>query len=387
MNLLDLILVLLAVSAAVGGYRLGLLARVVSWLGLVVGVLLGAALLPDLMGRLHGASDMSLVLVAVATLLGCALVGQGLGLTLGSKLHIALPDGPARRVDRAAGAVSGTFGVLVGLWLLLPTLASVPGWTSDQARTSLIASEVNSYFPNPPDTIEALRRVVGEESFPQVLDALEPAPDPGPAPAASGLSQPVVDSAAASTVKVQGLACDRVQEGTGFVVAEDLVVTNAHVVAGEPATEVVLNDGTVEEATVVAFDPVRDLAVLRVDSLNRAALQLQNAEVGDVGGVFGHPGGGALEISPFQVGDEIVALGKDIYDRQDSRREVLVLAAELRPGDSGSALIDVDGNVIGVAFAVAPDRGDVAYALTLDELRAVLGGDLSTPRATGDCLV
>lgn len=387
MNFLDLILVLLAVSAAIGGYRLGLLARMASWLGLVAGVLLGAAVLPDLMRRLQGASDISLVLVAVATLLGCALVGQGLGLTLGSRLHIALPDGPARRVDRAAGAVSGTIGVLVGLWLLLPTLAAVPGWTAEQARTSLIASEVNNYFPNPPDTIEALRRVVGDESFPQVLDALEPAPDPGPAPAASGLSQPVVDAAAAATVKVQGVACDRVQEGTGFVALEDHVVTNAHVVAGEDATEVVLNDGTVEDATVVAFDPVRDLAVLRVDGLDRAPLPLQNAEIGEIGGVFGHPAGGGLEISPFQVGDEITALGKDIYDRQDSRRQVLVMAAELQPGDSGSALVDAEGNVIGVAFAVAPDRGDVAYALTLDELRTVLTGDLSSPRDTGDCLV
>src|SRR4029450_5172534 len=185
MNLLDLILVLLAISAAVGGYRLGLLVRVARWLGLIAGVLRGAGVLPGLMRRLHGASDMSLVLVAVATLLGCALVGQGLGLTLGSRLHIALPDGPARRVDRFAGAVSGTIGVLVGLWLLLPTLASVPGWTAEPARTPLIASEVDSYFPNPPDPIEALRRVVGEESFPQVLDALEPAPDPGPAPEAA----------------------------------------------------------------------------------------------------------------------------------------------------------------------------------------------------------
>ncbi len=386
MNLLDLILVLLAVSAAIGGYRLGFLVRVVSWLGLVAGVLLGAMLLPGLMRRLHEASDVSKLLVQVATLLGLALVGQGIGMTLGSKLHIALPNGPARRVDRVAGAVSGTIGVLVLLWLLLPTLASAPGWTAEQARNSLIASEVDTYFPNPPDTIEALRRVVGEESFPQVLDALEPAPDPGPAPEAAGLSPQVVSAAAASTVKVQGVACDRVQEGTGFVVAEELVVTNAHVVAGEDATEVALNDGRVEDATVVAFDPVRDLAVLRVEGLDRGALPLDNAEVGDIGGVFGHPGGGDLEISPFEVADEITALGKDIYDRQDSRRQVLVLAAELQPGDSGSALVDGEGNVIGVAFAVAPDRNDVAYALTLDELRAVLDQDLTTARDTGDCL-
>lgn len=387
MNLLDLILVLMAVSAAVGGHRLGLVARVVSWLGLVAGVLLGAAILPELMRGLQGASDVSLVLVAVATLLGCALVGQGLGLTIGSKLHIALPDGAARQFDRGAGAVLGVVGVLVGLWLLLPTLGSVPGWTAEQARTSIIAREVDSYFPDPPDTIQALRRVVGDEPFPQVLDALQPAPDPGPAPADAGLSQAVVDTAAASAVKVQGEACNRIQEGSGFVVADDLVVTNAHVVAGEDETQVQLANGSVEDATVVAYDPVRDLAVLRVNGLDLAPLPLRDADVGDIGGVFGHPGGGPLEISAFQVGDEITAVGTDVYDRQDSRRQVLVLASELRPGDSGAALIDAAGNVIGVAFAVAPDKTDVAYALSLNELRPVLDQDLTTPRDTGDCLV
>ncbi|HEY3139860.1 MAG TPA: MarP family serine protease [Acidimicrobiales bacterium] len=387
MNLLDLILVLLGLSAAIGGYRLGLLARVVSWMGFGIGVLIGAAIVPDLLRRLQGASDVSLVLVAIATLLGCALIGQGLGLTLGSKLHIALPEGPLRTVDRYAGSVSGTIGVLVGLWLLLPTLAAVPGWTAEQARTSVIASEVDNYFPPPPDAVEAMRRVVGDESFPQVLDRLQPAPDPGPAPEASALTQELADSVAESTVKVQGEACDQIQEGSGFVVAEELIVTNAHVVAGEDSTRVELNDGSLEEADVVAYDPVRDLAVLRVNGLNRPPLDMRDANVGDIGGAFGHPLGGPLTISPFRVGEEITALGMDIYDRQDSRRQVLVLAASLQPGDSGAALIDSQGRVIGVAFAVAPDDKDaVAYALALDELRAVMSTNLTTTDDTGSCL-
>jgi S1-C subfamily serine protease len=386
-NLLDFILVLLAISAAVGGYRLGMLARLVSWLGAGLGVLLGAAILPALMRRLQDASDVSLVLVAVATLLGTALVGQGIGLTLGSRLHIALPDGPVRQVDRGAGSVLGVFGVLVGLWLLLPTLGSVPGWTAEQARGSRIAREVDGAFPAPPDTMQALRRVVGDEPFPQVFDALQPAPDPGPPPAASGLSTGVANQAVAATVKVEGIACSRIQDGSGFVVAPGLVVTNAHVVAGEDETEVHLDDGSERDAVVVAFDPSRDLAVLRVEDLDRAPLPLRDAEIGDVGGVFGHPGGGNLEISPFKVGDEITAVGTDIYDREQSRREVLVLASDLAPGDSGAALVDTRGNVVGIAFAVAPDKPGVAYALALEELREILATDLTTPRGTGDCLV
>lgn len=387
MNLLDFILVMLAISAGIGGYRLGLLARLVSWLGAGLGVLLGAAILPALMRRLQDASEVSLVLVAAATLLGTALVGQGIGLTLGSRLHIALPDGPVRQADRAAGSVIGVIGVLVGLWLLLPTLASAQGWPSEQAHGSRIAREVSDVFPDPPDTMQALRRVVGDDPFPQVFDGLQPAPDPGPPPAASGLSTGVANQAVAATVKVEGIACNRIQDGSGFVVAPGLVVTNAHVVAGEDETEVQLDDGSKRDAVVVAFDPRRDLAVLQVEDLSREPLPLRDAEIGDIGGVFGHPGGGELEISPFKVGDEITAVGTDIYDRDRSRRQVLVLASELAPGDSGAAMVDTQGNVVGIAFAVAPDKPGVAYALALDELREVLATDLSAPEDTGDCLV
>jgi len=138
---------------------------------------------------------------------------------------------------------------------------------------------------------------------------------------------------------------------------------------------------------VVAFDPRRDLAILRVRNLGVAPLTLRDAKVGDRGGVFGHPGGGQLTISPFRVSEEITAVGSDVYDREESRRDVLVLASNLHPGDSGSALVDPKGDVVGVAFAVAPDKRGVAYALDLSELRPILKSDLSTARDTGDCLV
>jgi S1-C subfamily serine protease len=126
--------------------------------------------------------------------------------------------------------------------------------------------------------------------------------------------------------------------------------------------------------------------VLRVPGLKAAPLPLRDAEVGDVGGVFGHPGGGPLEVSPFQVAEQITAVGQDVYDEARSERKVLVLASDLAPGDSGAALVDPQGQVVGLAFAVAPDKGGVAYALALDEVRAVLDGDLSSAVATGDCL-
>ena len=137
-------------------------------------------------------------------------------------------------------------------------------------------------------------------------------------------------------MRIEGEACSRIQEGSGFFVADDLVVTNAHVVAGEDDSDVVLSDGSRMDGTVVAFDPVRDLAVLRTSGADRPALPLDGADVGTSGGVFGHPGGGPLEISPFQVGEQITAVGTDIYDSRRSERKVLVLAADLAPGDSGA---------------------------------------------------
>ncbi|HKA83506.1 MAG TPA: MarP family serine protease [Acidimicrobiales bacterium] len=385
--MLDVVLVLAAVGAAVGGYRLGFVARATSWAGLALGVTVGALALPPLLRQVRGSSDVTIALVAIAALVGSALLGQALGLVLGTRLHVALPHGPVRRVDKAVGALLGIVGLLVALWLLLPTLADVPGVTSEQARGSVIARKVNALFPEAPDTLQALRRLVGDNPFPQVFEALRPSPDPGVVPRASGLSDSLAATVAASIVKIEGEACSRIQEGSGFFVADDLVVTNAHVVAGEDDSDVILADGSRLDGTVVAFDPARDLAVLRTSGADRAPLRLDRAEVGTSGGVFGHPRGGPLEISPFEVGEEITAVGTDIYDSSRSERDVLVLAADLAPGDSGGALVDPRGQVVGVAFAIAPDRPSVAYALAVDEVTAVLSGDLSRERDTGNCLV
>ncbi len=387
MNVFDVALVVLAVFAAAGGYRLGFVARAASWIGLAVGAVAGAFLLPEVLPQVQDASDATVTLVAVGLLVGTALIGQALGLVLGSRLHAELPPGAVRRTDQVAGGLIGIVGVLVAVWLLLPVLAHVPGWTAEQARGSVIAREVRSAFPDPPDTLEALRRVVGEDLSPQVFESLTPAPDTGSSPGSSGVSTEMANQVVRSTVKVEGVACSRIQEGSGFFVAEDLVVTNAHVVAGETDSIVELSDGSTLDADVVAFDPRRDLAVLRTRGGGRPPLPLADAEVGETGGVFGRPGGGPLEISPFRVADRITAVGRDIYDSGSTSRDVLVLASDLAPGDSGSALVDPQGRVVGVAFAIAPDRPGVAYALAIDELEAVLAGDLSTERDTGGCLV
>ena len=386
MNTLDLIVLAAAVGAAVGGYRLGLLARVASWIGMAAGLLVGIQVLPPVLRAMEEGSDQQLLFVTLGVLLGCAFIGQALGLFVGARLHVALPGASVRSVDRGAGAAAGVLGVLVSLWLLLPVIADVRGWVALQARTSTFAGLVHDRLPEAPDALATLRRLVGGDQFPRVFDALQPAPDLGPPPSAPGIPQEVVDQVVLSTVKVEGVACDRIQEGSGFVALPELVVTNAHVVAGQDETVVERSDGSEVTATVVAFDPRRDLAILRVPGLNRAALPLADTDVGGTGAVFGHPGGGPLRVAPYSVGREVTATGTDIYDQQRTEREVLILAASLAPGDSGAGLVDPQGQVVGVAFAIAPDKPNVAYALDIEELQAVLAGNLSQPVDTGPCL-
>ena len=384
MNTLDLLVVMAALGAAVSGYRLGFLARVTSWLGMALGAVLGDQIAGTILDRIDAPSEGQALAVVVGTLLGCAFLGQALGLVVGQRLRHVLPFGGVRQADRVAGAGAGVLGVVLALWLLLPIMAEKNGWFSVQARTSALAEAVDENLPEPPNS--ALRQYLTEGQLARVVEGLERAPDVGPPPAASGLPQAVVDRVVASTVKVEGVACRRIQEGSGFVVGPDLVVTNAHVVAGEDETVLERSDGSEVRAEVVAFDANRDLAVLRADDIDRSALPLGDTEVGGTGAVFGHPGGGPLRVAPFQVGREVRARGTDIYDRNETEREVLVLAAALRRGDSGGALVDAEGAVVGVAFAIAPDRDGVAYALAMSELQAVLAGNLSTEVDTGPCL-
>ena len=389
MNLLDLIIVAAAAAAAAGGWRLGFLARVVSWVGLALGLVIAARFLPAAVRTFEGPDPTSKLLIAGVVLLGGAFVGQGLGLLIGSSLRRFVPLGPLQAVDSAVGAVVGALGVVVSVWILLPAIADVPGSVSRQARHSAVARFIDARLPSPPDTLQALRRVVGETNFPKVFDTLRPAPDTGPPPETTGIPEPVLAQVARSTVKVTGVACSRTQEGSGFSAGPDLVVTNAHVVAGHRPgrTEVLRPDGARLDATVVTFDAGRDLAVLRVPGLGQRPLRVGNGSVGDSGAVFGHPNGqDQLRIAPAAIRQRVDAVGRDLYDTRATRRDVFILAAALQPGDSGAALVNPAGAVMGVAFAIAPDKSGTAYAVTSDELRTVLDVPRSGAVSAGPCL-
>jgi S1-C subfamily serine protease len=390
MNFLDLVVLGAAALAGYLGYRMGFVRRLASWVGLAVGVVLAVTFVPDIANALKGSPPRTRLLASLAFVLLVATLAQGVGFAIANALHSRFASRMGthlRTSDRVAGAVLGATGVFLMMWLLIPALASSPGWPARAVRDSAVARAIDRIAPSPPSESETLGRLVGDETFPEVFDTLT-SPDAG-SPPAGGVSRDVAEAVTRSTVRVDGVACDRVQEGTGFVAGDGLVVTNAHVVAGETHTHIDTSDGRRLDTAVVAFDPNRDLAILRVPGLGLPALPEGQGHVDDTGALFGHPGGGPLREAPMRIAEQIVAHGTNIARTASTEREVFVLAATTRPGDSGAPVVDQQGRVVGVMFAYDISRQTTAYALTRNELDAVLAPVVTNGAravSTGDCL-
>jgi S1-C subfamily serine protease len=387
-NVLDVMLLTALAAAVVGGWRLGFAHRLASWAGLAAGLTVAVLSLPRLSEALAPAAPRARLLAVLAFLIGAALCGQAAGLAVG--LLVARARGRALvaggALDRTAGAVLGAAGVLVLGWLTLPALTSATGWPARAARHSLVLSSLERVAPPPPATLRALGRLVADAPYPEVFARVTGAPEAGLPPRVD-LPAPARRRAAAAVVRVRGRACEVIQEGTGFLVGPGLVLTNAHVVAGERRTVLEHPGSGPRLATVVAFDPLRDLALLRTDAPRRPVLGLRDAAVGDDVAVFGYPRGGPLRVAPARVAERILAAGTDITRQARSERDVLVIAARLAPGDSGAPLVAPDGRVVGIAFAVDPASATTAYALSVAEIRAFLA-ELPLPATgTGPCLV
>lgn len=390
MNRLDVACVVLSALALVGGYRLGLVHRLAAWAGIAAGGLAALWLIPRIVGKVDPNADFATEgprrLLAAAAVLGVgALLGQLLGSLVGSRLRRAVTDRRLGRHDSVLGAVLGLVGLLVGLWVSLPSMAQVPGWPSREARGSTVARWLNEALGSPPGLLDNLGRSVGITGLPKVFEDLRQTPEVEAPPGGPLVSAEVLARAGASTLKVMGPACGQIQTGSGWVAEPGLVVTNAHVVAGTESVRLEDADGTRFAADVVAFDPRHDLALVAAPGLAAAALPTGDVEHGDVGVALGYPGGGPFSVSNFVVSRRISAIGRDIYDRSSIKRDVYELGADLHPGNSGGPMVDTEGRVAGVVFAIAPDRGTVAYAITNDQVQELLGAQRDESTSTGPC--
>jgi S1-C subfamily serine protease len=384
---MDAVIAIAAIAAAIGGWRFGFVARLLAWAGVALGLMVGIRFVPGVVTAFGGTAPDDRVTVALLFLVLVATLGQGVGLAVGALVHRLRPEVRGLPAwDRAAGAAVGVVGVLALLWMTIPSLTTAEGWPARLSRGSAFVALIDDFAPEQPSRFAAWGRTISEAPYPSALGPLDDPPDPGPPPELV-IPRAVDERVRQSVVKVSGQACSQMQEGSGWVAAPGLVVTNAHVVAGETDTTVLTDDNRELDAEVVAFETSRDIAVLRVEGLDAPPLRRADGDVGDAGAVYGHPGGAQLRVAPARIAQEIIATGTDIYRTSKSRRRVYILAARLAAGDSGAPLVNRQGAVIGVAFAIDPARKGRAYAVADDEVNPVLRAVQETPVDTGDCLV
>jgi S1-C subfamily serine protease len=205
-------------------------------------------------------------------------------------------------------------------------------------------------------------------------------------PAVAG--DPEVTAAAQRVVKIRSLGCGGEVFGSGFPVASNYIISNAHVVAGTNHTHVLTPDGRSLPAAIVLFDPERDVSILHVPGLNLAPLAQADARRGTPGATIGYPGGGNETIRAAAVRAQVEAIGRDIYGEKEVARQIYVLQADIHPGNSGGPMVDSAGRVLGVVFANSTSNPQEGYALTDAEVAPDIQAGVGRTGAissTGQC--
>ena len=349
MSTADWIVLGVVVLFGLYGLSKGLVRGALSLAGFALGAYVGARLAPTVLEE--GSPYGPLVALGGAILGGTLLssVAEILGVTLRSTLGV-IPG--LRALDSVAGLLLGAAAGLVLSWAVGAVLLYLPGQSElrRSVQDSAILSRINESFP-PERLLETLERV-------DPLGVLVGPPATVPPPQAAIARDPDVGSAAASVVRISGVACGLGIEGSGWIAGRWLVVTNAHVVAGIERPQVDRQDGRPLDAIVVAFDSRNDLAVLLVKGLNGRALPLAEPESGAPVAILGYPENGPLTRTPGRLGATGDFLSRDAYGRGPVRRSVTAIRGAVRPGNSGGPAVDARGRVRTTIFARRPgERG------------------------------
>jgi S1-C subfamily serine protease len=381
-SVVDVVIVVFALAMAAIGWELGLIRSALPLLGFLVGVAAGSRLGPALLAG--GADSRYAPIVTLVVALFAGSVMASLMEAISDRVATRLgPAGVLKALDGLGGAIlfaalafliAWTFGAVV-------LQAASPG--SREIREAVAGSKVlsalNDALPPSGPLLNILRRV---DPVPAVRG---PNADVGP-PDAAVLTRPPVARARASVVKIVGTACGLGLEGSGWVAGNDLIVTNAHVVAGEDDTSVIVPVAGVElSAQVVAYQPRDDLAVLRVANLGLPALRMVAPSVGDRAAVLGYPENGSFHAEPARVGRSGTVQTQDSYGRGSIKRSVLPFRGVVRSGNSGGPLVDADGRVAGTVFAANESKPAGGLAVPDARVKGVLDGGLQ-PTDTGPCV-
>lgn len=388
MNWLDILIIIFVVASLLRGLEVGFARQFFSTTGFIGGLLAGAWLQGKLITLVD--TPASKTVLALTVILGCAFILMALGEYIGLKIKFKLKETRLiDRLDRVLGSILAIVTILAVVWLTAAMFRGVPSdiWRRAIAGSRIVAV-LNNNLPPAPNVISGIGHLIDPNVFPQVFIGMEPQlQTDAPLPELGDL-RPAVEKARESVVKIQGQGCGGIVEGSGFVAADNLVVTNAHVVAGVENPQVI-DIAAARTATVVWFDPNLDLAILRANDLAGEPLDLdkQIAVRGTASVVLGYPQGHGFTASPSIVLDSFNARGRDIYNQNITEREVYAINADVRQGNSGGPLLDADGEVIGVIFAQSVNQDEVGYAFTVNQLASALdqSQDRHNALSTGRC--
>ena len=388
---LDLAVLAVAFVAAISGWRSGALGSLLSFVGVVLGAVAGVLLAPHVVSHITG--PRTKLFVTLFLILALVVIGEIAGVVLGRAVRGAIRHRTLRFFDSVIGVGLQLVAVLAAAWLLAYLLTS-----SDQpnlaaaVRGSKVVEQVNRVAPDwlrsVPNRLSALWDTSG---MPDVLQPFDGTPKlPVDAPDAALAGDAVVAVTRSSVVKIRGVApgCQKVLEGSGFVVSPNRVMSNAHVVAGSDTVTVEV-DGETYDAGVVSYDPNADISILDVPDLPSPPLAFAEtpAPTGTDAVVMGYPGGGDFVATPARVREVIELNGPDIYRTTTVTREVYTIRGTVRQGNSGGPMINRSGKVLGVVFGAAVDDADTGFVLTGDEVSRQLAKIGNTERvATGTCI-
>jgi S1-C subfamily serine protease len=393
-DLLDLILIALIAAFAVAGYRQGFIIGVLSLAGFVVGVVVGAVIAPSI-SRALAKSVSWQAFVAILVVFGVAVVGMLIASGIGVAVRSRLTGRPATVVDSLGGAAVNVIAVLVVAWLIASFVVNAPfPAIARQVNDSMVLRTVDRVMPRGTlylPVFPQLRSLLSNGLYSQVFSEIGAetslslaAPDP------SVLNSRALRRVEPSIVKIEGVAesCSTRIEGTGFVIAPEHVLTNAHVVAGVTAGPYVYADGREYQGRVVLYDPQRDLAVIDVPGLTAPPLKFAPQAAEDTGAIVaGYPLNHSLTVVAARVGHSLTAYGPNIYQTAVVHRQIYPIRALIQPGNSGGPLLSTGGRVYGVVFAASTSLADTGYALTAAEVAsdAAAGSRAQSAVSTEGC--
>jgi S1-C subfamily serine protease len=383
-TLLDWLIVAFAAVLAFFGFRQGFIVGVLSFAGFLGGAFLGTRIGPLLLPQ-GSASPYAPAFGLVGALLGGAILASGLE-GLGFKLRRTLIVPGLGLADGALGAVLGAALALGIVWIAAAVAGQTQGDRQLRAdiQRSAILRELNAVLPPSGPILDALARL---DPLPSITG---PTPDVAP-PSPGATRLPGVRAASRSVVRVLGTACGLAIEGSGWVARPGLVVTNAHVVAGEDDTTVQPGgQGPELTAEPVLYDPEDDIAVLRVRDLGLPTLSLDSSpSSGQSGAILGYPENGPFDAEPARIGRTQVVLTQNAYGQGPVKRLLTPLRGFVRPGNSGGPVVDGSGHVLTTVFAATVgSTGHGGYGVASATVAALLsrvGAGAGPEVGTGPC--